>query len=59
MNLGDPHHTAVVLEVVSPGVYTVLHQNFGKAGKTVSQSILDLNTKTSGEYVIYGPGASN
>jgi hypothetical protein len=56
VNLGDPNHTAIVSQVLSSGVYIVLHQNFGKPGKTVSELKIDLNQKTAGEYVIYRPG---
>jgi hypothetical protein len=54
--LGDPNHTAIVREVKSSGVYVILHQNYGKPGKIVSELTINLNTKTAGEFVIYRPG---
>jgi hypothetical protein len=56
LDLGDPNHTAIVSQVVSSGVYIVLHQNFGKPGKTVSELKIDLNQKTAGQFIIYRPG---
>lgn len=55
--LGQPDHTAVVKEVHAPGLYVILHQNYGDAGRTVSEATVDMNTKTEGEFVIYRPGA--
>jgi hypothetical protein len=54
--LGDPNHTAIVREVKASGVYDILHQNYGKPGKVVSELTIDLNTKTAGQFVIYRPG---
>jgi hypothetical protein len=54
--LGDPNHTAIVREVKSTGVYVILHQNYGKPGKVVSELTINLNTKTAGEFVVYRPG---
>ena len=53
MELGTPRHTALVEKVEAPGVYTLIHQNFG--GRTVKETTVDLNTKTAGEVVIYRP----
>ncbi|MGO9114692.1 MAG: hypothetical protein ACLP9L_36205 [Thermoguttaceae bacterium] len=54
--LGMPNHTAIVGRVMSPGVYVILQQNTGgKAGKTVSDSEIDLSTKTEGKIEIYRP----
>ncbi|MGO8753402.1 MAG: hypothetical protein ACLQNE_46290 [Thermoguttaceae bacterium] len=53
--LGMPNHTAIVGRVMSPGVYLILHQNTGSGGKTVSQSTIDLSTKTEGKIEIYRP----
>jgi hypothetical protein len=55
--LGDPNHTAIVREVKSSGVYVILHQNYGKPGKVVSELTVNLNTKTAGEFVVYRPGS--
>jgi hypothetical protein len=52
---GTPNHTAIVKRPVSPGIYVILHQNWGKAGRTVSELEIDLSTKTAGEFVIYRP----
>jgi hypothetical protein len=56
IDLGDPNHTAIIRTVISPGVYDILHQNFGMSGKVVSELTIDLSTKTAGQYVIYRPG---
>lgn len=54
--LGMPNHTAIVGQVVSPGVYLILQQNTGgKTGKVVSQGTIDLSTKTEGTLEIYRP----
>jgi hypothetical protein len=58
VDLGVPNHTAIVREVKSSGVYVILHQNAGTAGKVVSEMTINLNMKTAGEYVIYRPGSS-
>jgi len=55
-HLGDPDHTAIVREVKSTGVYVILHQNFGKPGRVVSELTINLNQKTAGKFVIYRPG---
>lgn len=49
------HHTAVVETVKSPELLGILHQNFGKAGKTVSKYQVDLSQITKGTLVIYRP----
>ena len=53
--LGMPNHTAIVGRVMSPEVYVILQQNAGKAGRTVSDSTIDLSTKTEGKIEIYRP----
>lgn len=49
------HHTAVVETVSSPTVVTVLHQNFGQAGKKVSRATLHLDQKTQGTLDVFRP----
>jgi hypothetical protein len=49
------HHTAIVYEVKSKGVYVLAHQNTGKYGRKVGLSDLDLTTITEGTYLFYRP----
>jgi hypothetical protein len=51
---GGPDHTAIIEQVVSPGVFLLLQQNMG-GNKTVSEATIDLATKTEGELAIYRP----
>ncbi len=53
---GSPNHTAIVVQVVSPGVFLLLQQNMG-GKKTVSEDTIDLAAKTEGELAIYRPMA--
>jgi hypothetical protein len=45
----------LVAIAAAPGIYVILHQNSGKAGRTVSESEIDLSTKTEGEIMMYRP----
>ena len=49
------HHTAVINEVVSQGVFVLAHQNTGTSGRKVGLSNLDLKTIIAGKYQIYRP----
>jgi hypothetical protein len=49
------HHTAVINEVKSKGVYILAHQNTGTSGRKVGLSELDLKTIIKGKYQIYRP----
>jgi hypothetical protein len=49
------HHTAVIYEVKSQGVYVLAHQNTGTSGRKVGLSDLDLKTIVKGKYQIYRP----
>jgi hypothetical protein len=49
------HHTAVINEVKSKGVYVLAHQNTGTSGRKVGLSDLDLKTIISGKYFVYRP----
>ena len=49
------HHTAVINEVKSKGVYILAHQNTGTSGRKVGLSELDLKTIIKGKCQIYRP----
>jgi len=51
------HHTAVIETVLAPTVVTVLHQNVGRAGKTVSRATLHLHEKSQGTLDLFRPRA--
>lgn len=53
--MGFSHHTAIVEETVGPQVVRVLHQNFGKAGKTISRATMNFDDFRSGSVVFYRP----
>jgi hypothetical protein len=48
-----PNHYAIIMEVVSPNVYTIAHQNHN-GNKTVTQLTVDLNN-ASGKFNISRP----
>ena len=50
-----PHHTAIVYKVLEKQRYEIVHQNFGKFGKKVGISDLDLTRKHSGKLMFYRP----
>jgi len=52
-----PHHTAVVCEVHGGDDVTLIHQNFGATGKTISLYRLALNERKEGTVKIYRPQA--
>ena len=47
------HHTAVVYEVQSTGVFDIAHQNNGFSGRKVGISPLDLATVRKGKLLFY------
>lgn len=49
-----PHHTAVVVKVVGPKSYEVLHSNYGGV-LTVGPGAFDLKTRTKGTVKIWRP----
>jgi len=57
ITFGAPVHTALIERVRGPGIYLLLHQNFG--GKTVTELAVDFNTRKSGDFIIYRPMASH
>lgn len=50
-----PHHTAIIYQVKSEGVFVLAHQNTGFSGRKVGLSDLDLKTIISGSYIIFRP----
>jgi hypothetical protein len=48
-------HTAIITEVISPGVFRMAHQNTASWGRKVGESELDLGTVTKGKVMIYRP----
>jgi hypothetical protein len=48
-------HTAIIFEVISPGVYTLAHQNTDFTGKKVGLTNLRLADKKSGKLQFYRP----
>lgn len=50
-----PHHTAIIVEVKSPGVFVIAHQNFGPAGRKVVTGDLLLAHKKKGKLIVYRP----
>ena len=58
VQLGSPHHTAVVQEVAGPKTYKILHQNVGGGGgdpKIVKSQTINLAELKSGSIKIYRP----
>lgn len=51
------HHTAVVTAVNGPGEVTIMHQNFGKAGRRVSSLRLVPDEVVKGRLLFYRPEA--
>ncbi|MEI7897993.1 MAG: hypothetical protein WCJ26_13225 [bacterium] len=49
------HHTAVIHDVKSKGVFVLAHQNTGTSGRKVGLSGLDLKTIIKGKYQVYRP----
>jgi hypothetical protein len=49
------HHTAIIYKVNGKGNYELAHQNFGKAGRKVGISNLELKNITKGKFTIYRP----
>ena len=49
------HHTAVIDQVRSPGVYVLAHQNTATSGRKVGLSDLDLKTIINGKFQVYRP----
>lgn len=49
------HHTAIIHEVYGPNRYQLVHQNFGRGGKKVGFTDLDLTNITKGKYTIFRP----
>lgn len=49
------HHTAIIYEVKSTGVYTLAHQNIGTSGRKVGLTSLDLSHIVKGKYQVYRP----
>jgi hypothetical protein len=50
-----PHHTAIIYEVKSPGVYRIAHQNNGTSGRKVGVTSLKLADKKSGKITFFRP----
>ncbi|MFH0896091.1 MAG: hypothetical protein V2A54_16785 [Bacteroidota bacterium] len=50
-----PQHTAIIYEVISPGVYKIAHQNTGYTGKKVGVSDLKLEDVSKGKIVFFRP----
>lgn len=50
------HHTAIVHAVHANGRYTLVHQNFGRAGRKVSLTELETEHIVKGTFTIYRPG---
>ena len=50
-----PHHTAIIIEVKSPGVFVIAHQNFGQQGRKVGTGDLVLAYKKKGKLTVYRP----
>ena len=50
-----PHHTAIIIEVKSSGVYVIAQQNFGPQGRKVSSGGLVLAHKKKGKLTVYRP----
>lgn len=50
-----PHHTAIVVEVKSPGAFVIAHQNFGPLGRKVGLTELVLAHRKKGKLMIYRP----
>lgn len=53
--LSMPHHTAVVGRVMEGRCVELLHQNFGRDGKSVSRLVLDLDALSRGTVDCYRP----
>ena len=54
---GAPNHTAVIEQVLSPGVFVLLQQNMNGV-KTVGEATIDLASKTEGNIKTYRPMAN-
>ena len=54
-----PKHTAIIYEVISPGVYKIAHQNTGFTGKKVGVSDLKLTDVQKGKIQFYRPVYKN
>ena len=50
-----PHHTAIIYEVRGPTAFTLIHQNFGAAGKTVSLLPIDTRELKEGAIQAFRP----
>lgn len=48
-------HTAIVVEVLGPGRYTIAHQNFGPAGRKVSRYELVMADVKNGTITFFRP----
>ena len=53
---GAPDHTAIVWEVLSPGIMKIAHQNVNGVRKMMIQE-LNLNGKTKGKIEFFRPRA--
>lgn len=49
------HHTAIIIDIKSKGVYTLAHQNTGTSGRKVGLSDIDVSTIVKGKYQIFRP----
>ncbi len=49
-----PHHTAIVIQVLSPGRYIIAEQN-ANGKRLVTFSEIDLNYVKKGKYIIFRP----
>lgn len=52
-----PHHTAVVVGVLAPGVFTMAEQNTQATGRKVGFARLDLSQRTKGSVRLFRPVA--
>lgn len=50
-----PHHTAIIYKVNGKGNYELAHQNFGRGGRKVGITNLELKNITNGKIIIYRP----
>ena len=50
-----PNHTAIVYSVIKKQQYKIAHQNYGKTGKKVGISELNLTHNYSGKVIFYRP----
>lgn len=49
------HHTSIITEIEKPRIVKVLHQNFGRGGKTMSQGKFYLDELKRGSVVFFRP----